>query len=282
MLLQRKGPGFEAALQFQRKKMMTHKFTTVLCAATIAFCTMISGAQAQEQEKTPEHLRFEILDSEGNHDAIVELFQANPNQAIFIVDSYLEGALALHEESGADAKDQVEAMFDQGVRASVAADQALGTRQFSDYASSFAGWDNTQRTQFRRGQDLFVTALTALEENRYQDAIDAATESAQNSNPLGDWWGVAGSLQIRGTAYEQLGETQRALEANSLARLLFDNFSLTADQLSVEVAMVRNLIMLERFSRARATADSASALAELLQDEEATAEIAALRIVLEQ
>ena len=234
-------------------------------------------AGAQQKPKSEAHLSFETFDKASDQNAIIKLFRNNPGEVAFIMDSYLEGALALFEQAGHAENDQIEALFAHGLRAAFAADEAFGRRIFSDYASSFAGWDDAQKKQFRSGQAFYGEARTALEEQRYEDAIIAAEGSFGAADPLGDWWGVAVSLAVIGTAQEQLNRKQEALNAYSRARLLFQNFGMMDDLLSTEVAMTRLLKELGRAPRAQATANSAEKLAIILGNKNAEKEIAKLK-----
>ena len=216
---------------------------------------------AQEKPKSAAQIKFETLDSKQDQAAIIALWREHPGKTAFIIDSYLEGGLALFEQSGVAAQNEIKAMYDRGLRGALAADKAFGRKIFADYASSFIGWDDEQKKQFRFGQQAYGKAKKALENKQFKAALASATESTNAARPLGDWWGVAVAQAVAGAAQEELHNPQSALEAFSEARFIFHNFGMMEYLLPSEVAMSRLLVELKRFPRALVTIESAAALA---------------------
>ncbi|MGH1376572.1 MAG: hypothetical protein ACRBCK_09515 [Alphaproteobacteria bacterium] len=238
-------------------------------------------AQSKDEQAAVKE-RFEALDNKQDIDGIVVLWQNNPSVTAFVIDTYLEGALALFEQSNGENENKIKAMYDRGLRGALAADKAFGRKVFSDYASSFIGWDDQQKRQFRSGQKFYGDAKEALKAKRYEDAFASANESISVARPLGDWWGVAVAQAVSGIAQEEMLDFQGALVSFSEARLLFHNFGMMEDLLRSEIAMARVLIELKRFPRALVSIDYAEPLALQLRDKDGQEELNVLRSLLHE
>lgn len=203
--------------------------------------------------------RFEALDAKGDRAGIVALWKENPSRILSIIDSYLEGGLKILEGDAPDRK-KVDAMYARAIRGALAADEATGRSIFSDYASSFAGWNAEQQKQFRAGQKAFGAHRTALREGKVAEALRLARECEKHARPLGDWWGTAMGLSGIGNCLERMGQPEQALTAHQDARLIYQNLGLRSE-LGNLTAMARLLVELDRKPRARVTIEKALVLA---------------------
>lgn len=219
-------------------------------------CSVIAVNTSYAQDKPSTKMIFETLDQKGEKESIVTLFKENPADAVFVMDSYLEGALALYEE-GSASDIEIQSMFEQGLRAAKAADTAFNRRIFTDYAASFSGWNDSQKKQFRKGQKLYKEARKALSQKELEKALLIAEESRMASEPIGDWWGAAAAMALTGAAQRQLGNNQAALDSFGRARIIFQAFGMEKKLISTEIEMGRTLIKLQANLRAKVTLESA-------------------------
>ncbi len=256
--------------------------TVIHTALFIAFLGIASlsppmaAVFAQGNQNPSVQAEFEMLDTKKDQDGIIALWQKHPMETAFVIDTYLEGGLALFEQSGAEKKEEIGAMYDRGLRGALAADKAFGRKIFSDYASSFIGWDNDEKKQFRFGQKSYNEAKDALQKGAYTDAFTLANDSINAARPLGDWWGVAVAQTVSGEAQEGLDNFSGALVSFSEARLLFQNFGMMEDLLRSEMGMARSLVKLKRFPRALVTIESAQSIALQLNKTEVLEDLKAL------
>lgn len=230
----------------------------LLLSLPLAFLPL---APAQDDDPPSVRERFEAHDDAGELDAIVELWRENPGEVLYTIDSYLEGALAVWEQEGEPEPGAIEALHRRALRGALAADEAFGRGIFTDYASSFVGWTDEQKRQFRAGQAAYGAARDARRAGDAEGQLASARRCVELAEPLGDWWGTAMGLTATGMALEELGESEGALRAHSRARLLHQQLGLFGSEMRNLMAMARLATELDRRERARVCVGKALALA---------------------
>jgi tetratricopeptide (TPR) repeat protein len=235
----------------------------------VSLVVLLASAQKGE---SPTRKSFVDLAAKGDAAGIVALWKAHPGEAIGTIDQDLEGFLAKVEKGGADPK-EIQAMKDRALLGAKCADEALGRPIFSDYASSFAGWNENEQQAFRQGQKLAVDAGKAVKDKKWEEAVKYAEQCIQLTENLGDWWGLATGYTSLAAAYEGAGQDGDALAACQMARILHHDMELASPELRDTAQMARLLVKLKRETRARAAAESGLALAGKLKNAKAEAEL---------
>ena len=227
--------------------------------------TLACGTAWSQGDRGAEILaRYHAAAAAKDHAALVKLWRENPEATLGTIDSDLEGSLALFEKAP-EAPDTpaIEAMKARAIQGAIAADEAFATQIFSDYASSFAGFDAAERKDFRAGQKAVGEAGAALRKKDHQTALEAADRAVALTWRLGDWWGYAMGLTARGRALEGLGKDEDALAAQALARRINGDLRLAGPALANGVACARLATKLGHLRRAdafrRASAEAALA-----------------------
>ncbi|MBL8693386.1 MAG: hypothetical protein JNJ88_04740 [Planctomycetes bacterium] len=245
-------------------------------ATAVAFLLGSLGfASLQGQRKDEIRERFLALDAKRDHAGIVELWKDAPARALPTIDEDLEGFLALVEKGG-DSK-EIEKMKERALRGAKAADQAFQHPIFSDYTSSYVGWNAEQQKQFRAGQQASGAAMQALQKKDFAAAKKEAQRSIDLARPLGDWWGASSGYGALGAAEEGLGNKEAALDAYQQARVLHHDLNFFDQEIRDETAMARLLLDLGRTVRAGVVLQQATQRAESRKNEKALAAIAELR-----
>jgi hypothetical protein len=214
--------------------------------STVAAQDTASGGPATPAE------RYEALAAEGYYAGLVELWREAPESAIPVIDSDLEGSLALWEEHGAQRADEIAALIERALLGARAATEATGRRRILDYVTSFAGWDAEQKAAFRQGQQAFRSGREALRAGDARTALERGRSCRDLAEPLGDWWGTAMGLQLEGQALVALDRREEAVTPLARARLVYRELGLTASALRIEVELADLLLELGREPRARA------------------------------
>ncbi len=249
-------------------------FAHLLLASALTLASPALPAQDGPDLKT----QFETLETAGDHDGLVGLWRDNGYQALYVIDSYLEGSLGMVEkaaEAGTEADSAaIQAMHARALSGARAADEAFGTIIFADYVTSFSGWSAEQQKQFREGQAAFGAARKAASEGNAADALDQARLCVAKAQPLGDWWGTAMGLGLEGSLLAQAGHHEEALVSLSRARLINQQLRLAGAEYGATRSMIESLLAIDKPARARAASERAIVLAELLGD---TDGLAALR-----
>jgi len=205
--------------------------------------------------------------------ALAELWRAHPSRILATIDGDLEGSLAAWEANPKDPDTETIAeMHARATWSARIASEVTGRPIFVDYATAFVGWDAEQKKQFRGGQQAYGRARGALKSGNAKAALASARECRSLALPLGDWWGTAMGFSGEGQAFAALGQHAAALTAFSQARLYYAQLGLTGSELAQVSGMVEALVALERWPRARATADAGVQLARVLGRAEAVAE----------
>jgi len=217
----------------------------------VALCTMPARAQ---DVKARYHELFAAADDAG----LAELWRANPGAILVTIDSDLEGSLSVWE-AAPDAPDRkaIAELQRRALWGARVATEVTGRSIFRDYCASFVGWTDEQKKSFRAGQGAYGAARKALEESRFDDALEAAQRCRTLAAPLGDWWGTAMGYSAEGRALKGLGRHAEALAASGQARLLYQALGLKRNEFSDLSNMVDCAIAAERWSRARVSADEA-------------------------
>ena len=200
-------------------------------------------------------------------DGIVQLWREQPYQALYVIDSYLEGSLKIVEGEAPD-EGKVMTMHQKALVGARAADKAFDTVIFADYASSFVGWTKPQQSQFRAGQRAFKDARVALKANDYAKALEHARGCIDAAKPLGDWWGTAMGYAVMGSAQKELGDFESALTSLSMARLINQQLRLAGAEMNCLVQMLTLSRKIGRLSRARAVCDRGATLAKRMGNQE--------------
>lgn len=221
-------------------------FRNSICIILIASAAFTAGAAFQGKElKT----RFEELDAKGDKAAIVSLWKEHPHEALYVIDEYLEGALAKIEKGGSG--DEVTKMHDRAIRGALLIDEALGRPIFSDYASSYVSFNASQQKQFREGQRASGAARKAMKSKDFELAKKESQKCIDSARPLGDWWGAASGYSGLADAEEALGHHEAALDAAQMARLLHNNLGFIQNEYKDICAMARLLVNLGSVARAK-------------------------------
>lgn len=221
-------------------------------------------AARQRARAERERVRASFQELYGDQDAagLRELWRAHPDLVLVTIDADLEESLAVWEEAPTQPDQRRIRLLEERARwgAWIASD-VTGQPIFTDYAASFTGWNPDQKVEFRAGQAAHGRAASALQEGDAEAALVAAVECRELALPLGDWWGAAMGYAAEGRALLAVGHPARALAATSQARLLYHQLGLRRNEHAELVAMLDALERLERWSRARATANAALELA---------------------
>ena len=141
---------------------------------------------------------------------------------------------------------------------------------FSEYASSFIGWNRAQQKQFRLGQKAYADAGAATKAKRYDAALTAGQDCVAKAQPLGDWWGTAMGFSAIGAAHKGLGDSEKALTAFTASRAIYHDLRLGRAELNCTVEMA-NLLKQSKQSvnkaRLKVTCQQGIALAQKLGNE---------------
>lgn len=148
--------------------------------------------------------------SEGADERIIAWFKENPDDALPFIDQYLEGGLKMIEQD--EPAEKARASFDRGVKFAALADKAFDETIFSDYARSFAGWNEQQQKDFRAGQRTFREGSAKHKAGESVEALKLFRESVGFSKPLNDWWGMAMAYGGLGEAKLAIGQSDDAIQ----------------------------------------------------------------------
>jgi tetratricopeptide (TPR) repeat protein len=242
-----------------------------LVACVLALCALTGARGPAAQGGGDLRKAFEELDAKKDDAGLREFWKQNADATLGLIDSYLEGSLREIEKKG-DAK-KIAQMQQLALRGAKAADAAHGREIFTDYASSFIGWDEAQRKSFRAGQKAFGKAGAALKQGDAAAALAAAEECVALARPLGDWWGTAMGLTASAEAQEKLGKTEAAADLHAQAWLIHRELGLRGDAYGNLASMARLYADLGRTERARVSAERALEMARALGDAEGTAKL---------
>ena len=230
-----------------------------VCVPFLLLAVFSATAPAQDIQAS-----FEELAEKNAGNEIVELWKKSPFETLPTIDSYLEGSLKLVESSETPDQKAIDGMHAKALAGARAADEAFGSVIFSEYASSFIGWNREQQKQFRLGQKAYGDARTSLQSGSFDDALSAGKDCLAKAQPLGDWWGTAMGYSAIGAAQKGLGDTEKALTAYTSSRAIYHDLRLGGSELSCTVEMVALLKQSGNTGRAKVTCQQGIALAERL------------------
>jgi tetratricopeptide (TPR) repeat protein len=186
------------------------------------------------------------------------------------IDADLEGSLKVREDAGGRAltAEETTRIQEMHQRALWGARQAAETGHpfILDYAASFVGWNEEQRSSFRAGQRAYGEARAALKKGEIDAARDAAKRCRELAAPLGDWWGAQMGWEAEARALDLAGQDEEALAAWSRVRMVAATIALTGDEYEAVRRVAEISAKLGRVERARAAARAALDLAEALGD----------------
>lgn len=220
----------------------------------------------QEERRGLVRQQYEALSEKRDADGLAKLWTANQDLILQTIDADLEGGLAEWEKSPQDPDDaRIEALYGRALFGATAASRATGSPIFADYASSFVGWNEEQKRNFRAGQALYKRALDEIQAEEYDAAIAAAQDSRERAVSLGDWWGVAMGTSAEARALQAGGHLDEALAAYGTARLLYHELGLARSEYQNLRALADLSRALDRFPRAHAALEQALELARRLE-----------------
>jgi hypothetical protein len=224
----------------------------------------LQGQDASAPEGPSTQERYVTLSQAGDHAGLVELWRAEPESAVPVIDGDLEGSLSIWEDAGEGRRAEIDALVARAVAGAQAAVEATGRRRILDYVNSFAGWTDEQKLAFRGGQTACRAGSSALRDGDAETALGKGAECRSLAEPLGDWWGTAMGLRVEGGALAQGGDPEGAVTALSRGRLIFRELGLTSSALRMEVDLAGHLLDLGRDRRAAALIQDGNVTAERL------------------
>jgi tetratricopeptide (TPR) repeat protein len=250
----------------------------LLCASLAISLSLIAYKVVPAQETK---LTFERLVKDQANAEIIKLWTEHPYDTLPTIDSYLEGSLKIIETTPQLDPVAIRDMHANAMAGAQAADEAFGTIIFSEYASSFIGWNRNQQRQFRAGQKAHGDAKTAMQAKRFDAALTAAQECIDKAQPLGDWWGMAMGYSAVGTAQNALGNQEEALTAFTLSRSIYHDLRLGRAELNCVLEMAGLLKQAKSLARTKITCRQGMTLAEKLGDNAAKAKLSQILSQLE-
>lgn len=204
--------------------------------------------------------------------ACQELWRKERGAILPTIDADLEGSLKVREDAKGRAltDDEERKIAEMHRRALWGANQAaaVGHPFVLDYAASFVGWDEEQRSNFRAGQRAYSEARGALKKGDHAAALTTAKRCRELAAPLGDWWGAQMGWEAEARALEAAGNKEEALAAWSRVRMVATTIALVGDEYEATTKVAQLAADLGRVERARAAVQAAIALATALGDEE--------------
>ena len=202
----------------------------------------------------------------GDSEGLKALWREHEGLVLQTIDADLEGALSAWEGAREDPPwDSIRALQERALFGARCASEALARPIFLDYASSFVGWTDEQKLDFRAGQSLYARAARDLGAGEHETALVAGQETVVRARALGDWWGTAMGYGAQGAAQQALGNLDDALSAYSQARLLNHDLGLRHSEYENLQGMVNCLRALERWQRALPATEALVAYARALR-----------------
>ena len=197
-----------------------------------------------------------------------KLWREHPYEVLGTIDADLEGSLAAWEKDGAKADQaQILQMHKRALWGAKLASEAFATPIFLDYASSFVGWNDEQKANFRQGQAAHGQARAALKKGDHAAAATHARSCADLALPLGDWWGYSMGLAAEGLALAASNQDAQAASQLSKASILYRDQGLIGAQRECVAALVSVCERSKRPERARAAAREWLALTQTMGDQ---------------
>ncbi|MFN0244690.1 MAG: hypothetical protein ACKVWV_17525 [Planctomycetota bacterium] len=239
------------------------------------------AAETKSLEFPAAKAKFEGLFEKQDRAGCSALWKSHPHFVLRVIDADLEGSLMLRESSEKPDEKRIAQLHERALWGARIAREATGHPMIADYASSFVGWNEQQRRQFRDGQAVYQRAAGALSVDNVKDALEAGRETVERALPLGDWWGTAMGYAAMGEASRKGSEFEDALNHFSHARMIHRDLGLAGDEYGNLRAMIELCNTLERWQRGLEAITDAQALAQQLGDTEGGKELAERRKVFE-
>ncbi|MBL8858963.1 MAG: hypothetical protein JNL28_10690 [Planctomycetes bacterium] len=249
-------------------------FLTALLVTIAPAVTPMTDAKTVRQQ-------FVELAGKQDRAACLALWRANPSAVLGTIDADLEGSLKVREKSAYPDLRKITEMLDRAMWGAEIAAEAGGHPMILDYASSFVGWNDAERKQFRAGQAAFGRAQKALDAKAADQALAAGNECLQLARPLGDWWGTAMGFDAIAAAQAALGAHDKALEAASVARTIYHDLGLQGDEYIALQTMTTMCQKLGRTARAKVACDAALVLAKKFKDDDGQKRLEQTRVELD-
>ena len=241
------------------------RFVSLTLLLAVATCGTLSAQNIKAN--------FEELVARKASSEIVQLWKQSPFETLQTIDGYLEGSLKLVETSDTPDQKEIESMHAKALAGAIAADKAFDSVIFSEYASSFIGWNREQQKQFRLGQSAYSNAKVAIKATRFEEALAAGQDCVAKAQPLGDWWGTAMGYSAIGSAHKGLGNREKALTALTSSRAIYHDLRLGQAELDCTLEMADLLKQAGTTARAKVTCTQGIALAEKLGNSAAKAKL---------
>lgn len=255
----------------------------ILLVLSLAFAPLSTSLQ-KPQAPPPKALKFEEAKAkfEGCFDkddrtGCAALWKSHPHFVLRVIDADLEGSMKIRESSEKPDEAKIASMHKRALWGARIAREATGHPMIADYASSFVGWNEKERRQFREGQAVYQRAAGQISAGNFADALEAGRETVQRALPLGDWWGAAMGYEAMGEASQKASEFEDALNHFSHARVINHDLGLLGDEYGDLRAMIDLCQTLERWPRGVEAITDAQALAEKLGDANGQKELAERR-----
>jgi len=242
-----------------------------ICLTLLLAVVFSATTSAQNVKAT-----FEQLATKQAGNEIVELWKKAPFETLPTIDSYLEGSLKITEASDTPDQNAITSMHAKAMTGARAADKAFGSIIFSEYASSFTGWNREQQKQFRLGQQAYGNAGAAIKAKRFDAALAAGQDCVAKAQPLGDWWGTAMGYSAIGAAQKGLGDSEQALTAFTTSRAIYHDLRLGGAELKCTLEMAALLKQAGTTMRLKVTCQQGIALAEKLGNDSAKATLSTI------
>lgn len=238
-----------------------------------------TATHAQEVDVRAEFVK---LHAAQDADGVRALWAAHPGAILVVIDEDLEGSLSLWEAVGDGEPSMMDMELiaghhERALWGAALATEVTGRAIFSDYASSFVGWNADEKRAFRGGQAAFGRARQAMAASEWDAALAAGKECTTLALPLGDWWGTAMGLSAEARAQLGKGDAVAALAAASRSRLLYQQLGLAGSELGAVDSMLTALESLGRSERALVCAEAAVVLAGQIDNADAVAAFTARR-----
>lgn len=235
---------------------------------------------ALSQDADPLQKKFEELDAKGDRAPVVALFKEHPFEVLYMLDGYLEGALAKIEKGGDSG--EIKRMHEKALRGASDAEAALGKPMIRDYVASYVDFGAPEQKQFREGQKSSGEARKALKAKDFKSAKAAAEATIQHARPLGDWWGAGSGYTALAEAEEGLGNWRASVDAAQQARLIHQSLNFVRDEYRDLQIMARVLVQIGNKSRATAVIEQGLALSKSAGDKNGGAAFLELRKKLDE
>ncbi len=242
---------------------------------SIASMLVLSHAAAPSPRAQELDLRqrFIACAERGDAEACRKLWREHPYEVLGTIDEDLEGSLALWEKER-DKTDPaaLAALHRRALWGAELASEVFHTPIFHDYASSFVGWSDEQKANFRAGQRAHAEARGALKKGDFKLAAEKGRACRELALPLGDWWGTCMGLAVEGVALAADKQDAEASQLLSQANVLYRDLGLIGAQRECAATLTSVCERLKQSARMHAAAKAWVACCEAVGDEKGLAQ----------